>query len=188
VKGLKLGWGQVAEAGVAAPRVVPGLDPLEDRRSQLGPGCPGAGVEKFALHRRPERFEHGVVDAGGGPAHRAERAGGAQAVAEDPGAVRVFAVRGYVAVSSVRVEGRDSVPGRFLGEGGAGVLSRGSGRRSRDVGGCERFGWSVPPWGRAPPVGGSLATGVHEPAVGAFMWGEAEPAQLRGRGRNPWWR
>ena len=40
---------------------VPGLDPLEDRLGQLVFGFPPRGVEEFALHRRPERFDHRVV-------------------------------------------------------------------------------------------------------------------------------
>ena len=41
-------------------------------------------VEQLALHGRPERFHHRVVDAGGDAAHRAEQPGLAQPVAEDP--------------------------------------------------------------------------------------------------------
>ena len=63
VKGFVLGWGEVAEARVAAAGVVPALDPLEDRRGESLLGGPAAGVEQFALHGRPERLDHGVVDA-----------------------------------------------------------------------------------------------------------------------------
>src|SRR3712207_9272389 len=72
---------------MAPAGVVEGLDPLEDRRPEIGPGGPALPVEQFALHAGPERLDHAVVDAGGDPPHRAEQAGGAQPVAEDPGRV-----------------------------------------------------------------------------------------------------
>lgn len=54
VKGFELGGADHAERGVPAARVVPGLDPLEDGRSELGLGCPALGVEQLALQGRPE--------------------------------------------------------------------------------------------------------------------------------------
>src|SRR4028119_1712545 len=72
---------------MASTGVVEGLDPLEDRRPQIGPGSPALPVEEFALHGRPEGLHQAVVDAGGHPAHRAQQPGGSEPVAEDPGRV-----------------------------------------------------------------------------------------------------
>ena len=77
------GRGEAADAGVPAV----GLNQASIHSKIAVPswgGVPGAGVEELALHRRPEGFDHGVVDAGGDPAHRSEEAGLPQALPEDP--------------------------------------------------------------------------------------------------------
>ncbi len=92
VKAFELDWGQVVEAGVASDGVVEGFDPLEHRRGQLGPGGPVAAVEELDLHRAPERLHERVVVGAGDLAHRADQAGLAQPVAEEPGRVLGAAV------------------------------------------------------------------------------------------------
>jgi hypothetical protein len=57
--------GAVAECGVASTAVVEDLDALEDRVGELDSGLPLLAVEKFDLHRGPEAFHHGVVEAVG---------------------------------------------------------------------------------------------------------------------------
>lgn len=49
--------------------VVPTFDPFEDRAGQFESGGPVVAVEELALHRGPERFDEGVVDAGGDASH-----------------------------------------------------------------------------------------------------------------------
>ena len=70
--------------GVTAARVIPALDPFEDRGDELGPGRSAAAVEQLELQRPEERLHHRVVDSRRDPAHRVEQAGGAEAVPEGP--------------------------------------------------------------------------------------------------------
>src|SRR4029079_12297104 len=42
---------------MAPYRIVPAFYPLEDGRGNLGASCPDSGVEKFQLHRAPERLD-----------------------------------------------------------------------------------------------------------------------------------
>ena len=67
---------------MAAARVVPGLDPLEDGRGEFPPGGPGLPVEQLALQGPEERLHHRVVERGTDPLHRAEQARCAQPMAE----------------------------------------------------------------------------------------------------------
>lgn len=60
--GLELGWGEIAEGGVPASRVVPALDVLEDRGSGFGAGGPRSSVDALFLDGGVERFADGVVD------------------------------------------------------------------------------------------------------------------------------
>lgn len=53
----------VLECGVAATPVVEHFDVLEDCVRQLDPGLPLLTVQQFDLHRRPEGFHHGIVEA-----------------------------------------------------------------------------------------------------------------------------
>ena len=50
-------------------------------------------VQQFALHRGPERFDEGVVDAGRDAPHGSEEAGGAQPVTAHPGRVLGASIR-----------------------------------------------------------------------------------------------
>jgi len=78
---------------VAAFRVVPGLDPFEDRLPQFVSALPSLLVEEFALHRRPERLHKAVVNAGRDPAHRSEQPCLTEPVPEHPRGVLGSAVR-----------------------------------------------------------------------------------------------
>ena len=61
---------------VAVPAfgVVPGFDPVEDRRSELVSVRPLMLVEEFSLQDREERFSHTVVVAIADSAHRSKQA------------------------------------------------------------------------------------------------------------------
>ena len=47
--------------GVAAARVVPGLDPIEDRQRELLAGVPGVFVEELELQGPEEALGDGVI-------------------------------------------------------------------------------------------------------------------------------
>jgi hypothetical protein len=72
---------------MAAGRVVPGCDPLEDCAGELLPGGPGFAVEQLELQGAEERFGQRVVVAVADRAHRAQQPRLAQPLAERPGGV-----------------------------------------------------------------------------------------------------
>ena len=74
-------WVGVFECGVSAASVVEHFDVLKDRVRQLDPGLPLPTVQQFDLHRRPEGFHHGIVEAVADGAERGHEPGGADAVA-----------------------------------------------------------------------------------------------------------
>src|SRR5262249_59034984 len=73
----------VPEAGVATGRVVPGLDPVEDRGPGLLPGLERSAAEQLLLERGVEALADGVVVAIALGAHRLRDPGLAQRLAED---------------------------------------------------------------------------------------------------------
>ena len=70
--------------GVAAARVVPGFDPVEDRRRELLAVGPVVLVEELELQGPEEALGDAVVEAVADGAHRAEQPGGSQPPAERP--------------------------------------------------------------------------------------------------------
>ena len=52
------------------PAVVPGFDPVADRKAGLSSGCEHSPVDEFLLQRGQERFGGSVVPAHSGAAHR----------------------------------------------------------------------------------------------------------------------
>jgi len=73
---------QVAEPGVASPRVVEGFDAIEHGEPGVGPGAPAGAVDELGLERRAEALGHGVVVGVAGQAHALDDAGPAAAQAE----------------------------------------------------------------------------------------------------------
>jgi len=69
---------------MAPYRIVPAFYPLEDGHGNLGASCPDSGVEKFQLHRAPERFDQRVVVAVPDRAHGRYESGVEQAPSEGP--------------------------------------------------------------------------------------------------------
>ena len=59
---------------VPAFRVVPGFDPVEDRRSELVAAGPVVLVEEFSLQDREERLGNGIVVAITDGPHRSKQA------------------------------------------------------------------------------------------------------------------
>ena len=129
-------WWSAAASRAEALRG-PGCTSLRStRRSprRVGSGCPSVAVEQLALHGRPERLHHRVVDARGDPAHRAEQAGFAQPVPEDPGRVLRAAVGVHDRAGSVGAASGPSAGRRRPARCGCGRRStspRSGGRRRR---------------------------------------------------------
>ena len=59
---FELDGAQTADRGVAPPRVVEGLDVLEDRRGELGAGLRALAIEELELERAEEALGHRVVE------------------------------------------------------------------------------------------------------------------------------
>jgi Integrase core domain len=77
--------------GVAPARVVPGLDPVEDRQCQLLAGVPVVLVEQLELQRSEEALDDAVVEAVPDRAHGSEQPGSAEPATERPGRVLLTA-------------------------------------------------------------------------------------------------
>lgn len=74
VNGLKLARGQLAEAALATPAVVLGLDPgHHHRQAQLLAGPSPLSVQNVLLKQLEERLHRGVVSAGSVPAYRPDQ-------------------------------------------------------------------------------------------------------------------
>src|ERR1700694_1518915 len=73
---------QIDEGGVAAMRVIPPLDELEDGHAGLGLGFEAAAVEQLAFEHGEKTLAHGVVETVADRTHRGPHPGLVAAFAE----------------------------------------------------------------------------------------------------------
>src|SRR6185312_16293290 len=82
VRTLVVDWRSVSEPGVPPMRVVPALDPFEDRHLRFRLRAEPATAQQLSLERREEALGHGVVVRITDRAHRGHDTGFLTALAE----------------------------------------------------------------------------------------------------------
>src|SRR2546428_121102 len=85
--------GQVREGGMAAARVVPAFDEVEDGQARVGVSREAVPIEQLALEGREEALAEGVVVGVADASHRRRAAGGGTPRAEGERGVRAAVAR-----------------------------------------------------------------------------------------------